>query len=40
MKLGGEDSYKPDELPNALSRDFECKYTTVFKFYKVYLNII
>ena len=33
-------SGEPDELPTALSRDFECKYTIVFKFCKVYLNII
>jgi hypothetical protein len=30
MKLGGEDSYKPDELPTALSRDVDGKDTTLF----------
>ena len=40
MKLGDEECYEPEELPTALSRDFVCKYTIVFKFCKVYLNII
>ena len=34
------DKRVPDELPTALSRDFECKYTTVFNPCKVYFNII
>ena len=40
MKLGGKECYEPDELPTALSRDIDYKYKIVFKFYKVYLNII
>ena len=27
MNLGGKECYEPDELPTALSRDVDCKYT-------------
>jgi len=40
MKLGGKECYESDEIPTALSRDFECRYTTFFNPCKVYFNII
>ena len=31
MKVGGEECYEPDELPTALSRDLDCKDTTLIE---------
>ena len=38
FNLGGKECYEPDELPTALSRDLDYKYTIVYNLCKYYFT--